>query len=122
MPVNYPKFDKKIQEQIDSSLYRSSKTRPGTIMGYDSSTNLATIVLDEQFSNTAGNVIRSVPCPSIRGIQVVSPTIGTRCLVAFRDNNESNPYVLNYFDDSDTKTNSLHNSIMRTGIPRFMVH
>lgn len=121
MPVNYPKFDKKIQDQIDASSLRSAKTRPGTIMGYDSSTNLATIVLDDQNSGAVGNVIHSVPCPISRGIQLVSPTVGTRCLVGFRDNNESNPYVLNFFDDVTTRTNSMHNAILATGVPRFMV-
>lgn len=121
MPVNYPKFDKKIQDQIDGTILRLPKTRPGTIMGYDSSTNLATIVLDEQNSDAIGNVIHSVPCPVTRGIQAVSPTVGTRCLVGFRDNNETNPYVLNYFDDITTRTNSIYNSVLSTGVPRFMV-
>ena len=122
MPVNYPKFDKKIQDQIDLASIRSSKTRPGTIAGYDKTNNVATIMLDEQFSDSIGNVIRGVPCPLIRGVQTVAPVMGARCLVGFRDNNESNPYVINFFDDTVSAENNKHQYIVRTGIPRFMVH
>lgn len=122
MPVNYPKFDKKIQEQIDNSNFKASKTRPGTIMSYDKVTNTATIMLDEQYTNGVGNVIRLVPCPVSKGVQMVAPTIGTRCLIGFRDNNEMSPYVLNFFEDTNSKANYYRNSIVRTGIPRYMVH
>jgi hypothetical protein len=121
MPVNYPKFDKKIQDQIDLSALKQSKTRPGMIAVYDRVTNTATIILEEQVSEAMGNVIRNVPCPVIRGIQSVSPVVGTRCLVGFRDNNESNPYVLNYFEDTNISTTYYSNYSVDTGIPRFMV-
>jgi hypothetical protein len=122
MPVNYPKFDKKIQDQIDLSGIRTPKTRPGTIMGYDSSSNVATVVLDEQYSDSIGNVVNNVPCPVIRGVQTVAPTIGSRCLIGFRDNNESNPYIVNFIDDTVSKSNSYRETVVRTGIPKFMVH
>lgn len=51
MPVNYPKFDKKISDQIDDSRFKQQKTRPGTIMTYDSVTNTAKIVVDEKYSS-----------------------------------------------------------------------
>lgn len=122
MPVNYPKFDKKIQEQIDISGLKQSKTRPGMITSYDKASNMATVILEEQISEAMGNVIRNVPCPVIKGIQSVSPVAGTRCLVAFRDNNEANPYILNYFEDTNINKSFYSNYIVNTGIPRFMVH
>jgi hypothetical protein len=122
MPVNYPKFDKKIQDQIDNTGFRTSRTRPGVVMSYDKVSNTAVVALDEQFSDAVGNIIRNVPCPFVRGVQVVAPTMGTRCLVGFRDNNETNPYIINYFDDGYSKLNHYHNTVVRTGIPRYMVH
>lgn len=122
MPVNYPKFDKKIQTQIDNSAMQKSRTRPGVITSYDRINNTATIVLDEQYSNSMGSVVRNVPCPLVKGVQSVSPVAGTRCLVGFRDSNEANPYVINYFDDVSSNKSYLRTFIVNTGIPRFMVH
>ena len=121
MPVNYPKFDKKIQDQIDLAFIKSSKTRPGIIMGYDRKTGMATVALDDAYSSAVGNIIRSVPCPVTRGIQLVDPIPGTRCVVGFRDNNESQPYVLNYFNDTANRTSNIYNNYVNTGIPKFMV-
>lgn len=121
MPVNYPKFDQKIQDQINSTTLKQSKTRPGTIATYDRMSNTATIILEEQVSEAMGNVVRNVPCPVIRGIQSVSPVMGTRCLVAFRDNNEANPYVVNYFEDTNINPTYYSNYTVNTGIPRFLV-
>lgn len=121
MPVNYPKFDKKIQEQIDLTNLKSSKTRPGTVMNYDKVTNTATVILDEQFSESIGNILSNVQCPVTRGVQSVSPVMGSRCLVGFRDSNEMNPYIINYFEDYVSKSNYLNNYTVRTGVPRFMV-
>jgi len=122
MPVNYPKFDKKIQNQIDNSAMQKSRTRPGIIVNYDRVNSTADIILDEQYSDSMGNVLKAVPCPMVKGVQSVSPTVGTRCLVGFRDTNESSPYVLNYFDDVTSNKFYIRNSIVNTGIPRFMVH
>jgi len=121
MPVNYPKFDQKIQDQINLTALKQSKTRPGMIMTYDKAGNSATVILEGQSSELMGNVIRNVPCPVIRGIQSVSPVMGTRCLVAFRDNNEANPYIVNYFEDTNINPTFYSNYTVNTGIPRFMV-
>lgn len=121
MPVNYPKFDKKVQEQIDLSQMRTSRSRPGVIAAYDKASNTATIILDEQYSETMGSVIKDVPCPISRGVQLSAPTLGTRCLVGFRDNNEASPYVLNFFEDNVSNRIYNRNYFINTGIPRFMV-
>jgi len=121
MPANYPKFDKKIQEQIDINNMKMARSRPGMIMSYSKSNNMATVLLDEQYSGTMGSVIRDVPCPINMGIQTTAPTVGTRCLVAFRDGNESSPYILNYFEDNLANSNYYRNNFVDTGVPRFMV-
>ena len=122
MPGNYPKFDKKIQDQIDNVSMQKSRTRPGIIVSYNRASSTADVILDEQYSESMGNVLKNVPCPLVKGVQSVSPTMGTRCLIGFRDANESNPYILNFFDDVTTNKFHIRNSTVNTGIPRFMVH
>ena len=122
MPGNYPKLDKKIQDQIDNVSMQKSRTRPGIIVSYNRASSTADVILDEQYSENMGNVLKNVPCPLVKGVQSVSPTLGTRCLIGFRDTNESNPYILNFFDDVATNKFHIRNSVVNTGIPRFMVH
>jgi hypothetical protein len=122
MPGNYPKFDKKIQDQIDNVSMQKSRTRPGIIVSYNKASSTADVILDEQYSESMGNVLKNVPCPLVKGVQSVSPTMGTRCLIGFRDTNELNPYILNFFDDVTTNKFHIRNSVVNTGIPRFMVH
>jgi hypothetical protein len=122
MPVNYPKFDQKIQDQINLSNLQQPRTRPGVVMSFNKMSNTAVVVLDDHNSELMGSVLNDVPCPVTKGVQSVSPTIGTRCLVAFRDTNESSPYILNFFDDTKRNISFPLNYVVDTGIPRFMVH
>jgi len=122
MPGNYPKFDKKIQDQIDNVSMQKSRTRPGIVTSYNRASSTADVILDEQYSENMGNILKNVPCPLVKGVQSVSPTLGTRCLIGFRDTNESSPYILNFFDDVTTNKFHIRNSVVNTGIPRFMVH
>jgi len=121
VPINYPKFDQKINDQISNHKFQQSKTRPATIMGYDQRTNTATIMLDEKYSNTIGDMIANVQCPFLYGVQTVAPTPGTRCYVAFRDNAEREPYIIGYFNDENSGFKFIVNNSVDTGIPRYMV-
>lgn len=120
MPINYPKFNKKISDQIEEAKFRSNKTRPGTIMNYNSSQNTATVIVDEKFSSVIGNMLANVPCPFIYGVQTVAPAPGTRCLVGFRDEHEDDPYIIMYFNDPGSYKNTRNTSV-DTGVPKFMV-
>jgi hypothetical protein len=122
MPVNYPKFDKKIQDQITTTEMQKARTRPGVIMSYDKVTNTAIVVLEDQYSDSVGNVIKNVACPYTRGVQFVSPVPGERCLVGFRDNNEAKPYIINIYQDLGSNANYNYNYTLNTGIPKFMVY
>jgi hypothetical protein len=122
MPVNYPKFDQKIQDQINVTNFQQPRSRPGIITSFDRMNNSATIVLDDHNSDLMGSVITDVPCPTTKGIQSVAPTIGTRCLVAFRDTNEARPYVIGFFEDTKRNMTYTMNNIVDTGVPRYMVH
>jgi len=121
MQSNYPKFDKKIQEQIDNTRLRESRTRPGVIISFNKVTNTATVVVDDQHSGKPGAVLKDVPCPITKGLQTVSPFMGTRCLVGFRNTEETDPYILNFFDD--TRASSYYNRSysVDTGIPKFLI-
>lgn len=120
MPINYPKFDNKIQNQIDISRMKQSRTRPGVVMQFDKKMNTAVVILDDPLSGQLGNIINNVPCPEIMGIQMVSPGPGTRCLVGFRDDNESSPYIITYFTDPGKNSGYFNNYVANTGIPKFM--
>ena len=65
MAINYPKFDKKIDEQIQSAHMQRAKTRMGTIAQYDKYTNTAVIILESNYSDTIGGIIKSVSCPIV---------------------------------------------------------
>jgi hypothetical protein len=120
MAINYPKFDGKIQNQIDVSRMRQSKTRPGVVMQFDKKTNTATVILDDQYSKQLGNIVNKVPCPSNPGVQNVAPEPGTRCLIGFRDDNESHPYIISFFEENRLGSNYMSNYVVNTGIPKFM--
>jgi hypothetical protein len=121
MPVNYPKFDKKIQDQISLSDMQKARTRPGVIVNYDRHQNTAVVVLEDQYSQNIGNVINNVLCPVINGVQSVAPTPGNRCLIGFRDNNEAKPYIINYYNDAGNGLNYRYYNSVNTGIANFMV-
>ena len=75
MAINYPKFDKKIDEQIQSAHMQRAKTRMGTIAQYDKHTNTAVIILESNYSDTIGGIIKSVSCPIVyRGTNGVTRT------------------------------------------------
>lgn len=63
MPINYPKFDQKINEQIQNNRMQQAKNRIGTIASYDKNTNTATVILESQYSDMIGNLVSNVTCP-----------------------------------------------------------
>jgi hypothetical protein len=63
MPINYPKFDQKISDQIQSAHMQRAKTRMGTVAQYDRYSNTAVIILESNYSDTIGNIINKVSCP-----------------------------------------------------------
>jgi hypothetical protein len=117
---NYPKFDNKIQTQIDQSRMRQAKTRPGIIMSFDMKMNTASVILEDQYSGQIGNILHGVPCPVVVGIQSAAPEPGTPCIVQFRDDNESDPYIISYFDKASVGTSYARNYTANSGIPKFM--
>jgi len=119
MPINYPKFDKKITDQIEDSKFKEIKNRPGTVMGYNSHNNTATVMVDEKYSSVVGNILPNVPCPFTYGIQSVAPSPGTRCLVGFRDQHEEGPYIIMYFNEIHSHKN-VRNTSVDTGVPKYM--
>lgn len=65
MPSNYPKFDQKINDQIQMSRMQQSRSRMGTVVAYEKTSNTITVVLESQYSDTIGNIVDKIPCPSI---------------------------------------------------------
>jgi hypothetical protein len=65
MAINYPKFDQKINDQIQTAHIQKSKTRLGTIAQYNRSNNTAVIILESSYSDMVGNIINNVSCPIV---------------------------------------------------------
>lgn len=121
MAINYPKFDQKINNLIQDSKLQQSKTRPATIVEFDKMSNTATVILDERYGGTVGDIMDRVPCPFNYGIQGVSPHPGTRCIVAFRNDSERDPYVVSIIADAFDTVKTMKNNSVNTGIPKFMI-
>lgn len=64
MAINYPKFDQKINDQINNSRMQRAKTRMATVVQYDSSSHQVTLVMDSHHSESIGNIVSNVNCPS----------------------------------------------------------
>lgn len=54
----------------------------GIVLHYDSTENVATIVLSRPGSDEPGEIFSNVPCPVTNGIQTVAPEIGRACFPA----------------------------------------
>lgn len=65
MPNVYPKFDQKINDQITNARMQVSRPRTGTIVSYDRYNDTITVILESQYSDTVGNIVANIPCPSI---------------------------------------------------------
>jgi hypothetical protein len=120
VPSNYPKFDQKINDQIIASRMQQSRPRMGTVVEYNRTSNTITVVLESQYSDTVGNIVNKIPCPSTYGIQTVAPEPGDRCVIGFRDENERFPYVISFLNDYPNER-AKNSSIANTGIPRYMI-
>ena len=64
MAINYPKFDQKINDQITASRMQQAKTRMATVAQYDSVMHQVTLVMESHHSDSIGNIIANVNCPS----------------------------------------------------------
>lgn len=61
----YPKFDQKINDQIQSSRMQQAKTRMATVASYDRIKNTINVIMESQYSDTIGNIVGDIPCPSL---------------------------------------------------------
>jgi hypothetical protein len=120
MAIIYPKFDQKINDQITSNRLQQTRNRPATIASYDRSSNSATVIMDERHSGTVGDIVTKVPCPFTYGIQTVAPHVGQRCLVAFRNDSERDPYIVSFFNEEYDTIKTIKNHKVDTGIPKFL--
>jgi hypothetical protein len=65
MPMNYPKFDQKINDQINNFAMQQPKTRMATVASYDKIGHEVTLILESNYSDTIGNIVTRVPCPMV---------------------------------------------------------
>ncbi|HJS83582.1 MAG TPA: hypothetical protein VJ742_12185 [Nitrososphaera sp.] len=96
---NYPKFEKKVRDEIVGQVMRESQ-QPGygLILAYDKYTNTATIITSQPGSEQMGEIYKNVPCPVNMGIQSAAPKSGYPCWIQFKDGTMTQPYITNYFN------------------------
>lgn len=73
MPINYPKFDQKINDQITNSRMQRAKTRMATVLQYDSVLHQVTLVMESHHTESIGNIVPNVDCPSFYRNSECSP-------------------------------------------------
>lgn len=119
---NNPKFNKFIDSKIQTADETRNIDRFGIIMGYDEVTNTATVLLSSPTSETAGDMIKNVPCPLIMGVQMAAPEPGRPCWVCFKGNSgERHPMITHYFNHNYQKYDYDRHSSASTGIPYYML-
>jgi hypothetical protein len=69
----YPKFDQKINDQIQSSRMQQSKSRMATVASYDRIKNTVTLIMESHYSDMIGNIVGDVPCPNIYRSPICCP-------------------------------------------------
>lgn len=117
-----PKFDKHIKSMILSHENSKSKGRYGLIMGYDKTTNTATVLLSAPDSDVIGDLLRQVPCPVQLGVQSVSPEPGRPCWVVFKnDRDNHNAVVSHYFNQHYNEFDYSRQTQAMSGVPNFML-
>lgn len=121
MAINYPKFDKKINESISGAKFQQTRTRPGVVVSFDKRKNTVNIVLEDKMSGEVGEILKDVHCPDVMGVQMVAPTAGSRCIVGFRDDNERYPYIVSFINDINYQSRNRINNAVDTGIPNFLI-
>lgn len=116
-----PKYRQHLQQSIQQANSELAKPRYGIIVGYDYKTNTASVLLSSPDSDSPGDIIRNVMCPSIRGIQGVAPSPGYPCWVAFKGDREKFPVILTYFNHNYERYdyNNQYDAINYT--PKFML-
>ena len=121
MKQNYPKFDKKITEMIGNSQLQRERTRYGILVSYDRSNNTAKVMLEDKYSDSISDVLTNVPCPFTGGVQTVAPEPGARCMVGFRNTDETNPYIISFYAGQADMSNLIQNNYATTQVPRYLV-
>lgn len=101
VPQRLPKFQKKIQSQIDTTGQQVTANNLGVILAYDPMYNTASVMLTARGGEGFGEIYKDVPCPRPLGIQSVAPGQGCQCLVQFKDNKRATPIIAQYLNTTN---------------------
>lgn len=119
---NMPKFEKKIKDNIITPARQQINTSGyGIIMNYDPGMNQATVMMSAMGSDFYGQMYHNVPCPTNIGVQVVAPEPGRPCFVNFKDNNDSYPVIVTYFNHVYAQVDFSRQTTATNNTPRYML-
>lgn len=118
---NYPKFEQKVKEKlIQPSKDQNYGPNYGIILGYDPTTNRASILVAHHGSDAAGEVFNNIPCPMQLGTQSVAPKPGTPVGVMYKDGNVQSPMITHYFNHIYQNVNQTRQNRSVNVTPRYI--
>lgn len=114
-------LDRQISNQVNSIKNKPKTGSQGVVLQYHSEQNTATVLLSRQNSSLPGEVLNSVPCPYIPGLQYAAPEPGRMCWVDFRGDNNANPVITHFFSTNFRVTDHQAHNRSNTNIPKFLI-
>lgn len=119
--MRYPKFEQKLQDNINSVELRNQKPTFGIILRYDPESNTATIMTARPGSAKPGEIYKGVPCPQTLGVQMVSPEAGRPCQLQFPPGQQTAPIIVGFFNPNHIQADHMQQTLAKNDIPRFMM-
>lgn len=122
MQQKYPKLTKSIKEGIVQA-HKNQQMQPGygIVMSYDSINNRADVLMSSAASDSPGELLKGVMCPTNKGVQGVSPEPGRPCWVVFKNGSLATPIITNYFNHAFDQVDYQSQYTATNPIPRYML-
>ncbi len=98
MQKHYPKYEKRLQQDLTNRELSRTTGREGIIIAYNEFRNTATVLLTNPQDGGVGVTVENVPCPTYMGIQIAAPEPGRSCWVEFKNSGERNPIITHFYN------------------------
>lgn len=120
--MRYPKFEEKLKQQVlNPTLQQNYGPGDGMILSYNPVHNTATVLMSQPGSDEIGRIERDVICPSVMGVQAVSPKMGDACAVQYYDGTKTKPFITHFYNDFYEQSDYRRQFIAENDVPRFMM-
>lgn len=116
---HYPKFEKRLDQDLSKREMGNLGGREGIIIAYNSFKNTATVMLSDPKTDTPGEIIQNVKCPTYLGLQMAAPDPGRYCYVQFKRGGFKNPIITHFYNENYTDYDYEAQTKVRTWTPNF---